>query len=118
VPRTHLPALPIPVRRPPTGTATWKSSAYGRICHDANVPRFLLDLGRDPAVGRRLMEPRLERFIGVIYRPDTELMSHYANASLSQQFDAFLWFDETSAVTPLGPEHARAGVPDTYPFGL
>jgi erythromycin esterase-like protein len=92
--------------------------SYERACHDANVPRFLLDLGRDQAVRRRLLEPRLERFIGVIYRPDTELMSHYSNASLPQQFDAFVWFDETSAVTPLGPEHAKAGVPDTYPFGL
>jgi protein-L-isoaspartate(D-aspartate) O-methyltransferase len=92
--------------------------SYERLCHDAGVARFLLDLGRQDAVRRRLLEPRLERFIGVIYRPDTELMSHYANASLPQQFDAFVWFDETSAVTPLGPAHARAGVPDTYPFGL
>ena len=50
--------------------------------------------------------------------PDAELMSHYSNASLPRQFDAFVWFDETSAVTPLGPEHARAGAPDTYPFGV
>jgi erythromycin esterase-like protein len=92
--------------------------SYERACHDANVPRFLLDLGRDHAVRRRLLEPRLERFIGVIYRPDTERMSHYANASLPKQFDAFVWFDETSAVTPLGPQHAKAGVPDTYPFGV
>ncbi|RUV63254.1 hypothetical protein EOA85_03895 [Mesorhizobium sp. M5C.F.Ca.IN.020.29.1.1] len=54
----------------------------------------------------------------MIYRPETELRSHYAAASLSQQFDAFVWFDETVAVTPLGPEHMGAGVPDTYPFGL
>jgi protein-L-isoaspartate(D-aspartate) O-methyltransferase len=92
--------------------------SYERLCHDADVPRFLLDLGRHEVLRRRLLEPRLERFIGVIYRPDTELMSHYADASLPQQFDAFVWFDETSAVTPLGPEHARPGVPDTYPFGL
>src|SRR5213079_1655956 len=92
--------------------------SYERLCHDAAVPRFLLDLGRDQALRRRLLEARLERFIGVIYRPDTELMSHYANASLPQQFDAFIWFDETWAVTPLAPEHSRAGVPDTYPFGL
>jgi hypothetical protein len=37
---------------------------------------------------------------------------------MPQQFDAFLWFDETNAVAPLGPEHRRAGLPDTYPFGL
>jgi erythromycin esterase-like protein len=92
--------------------------SYERACHDADVPCFLLDLGRDQALRRRLLEPRLERFIGVIYRPDTELMSHYATASLPQQFDGFVWFDETSAVTPLGSEHVRAGVPDTYPFGL
>jgi protein-L-isoaspartate(D-aspartate) O-methyltransferase len=94
------------------------SDSYERLCHDSEVPRFLLDLGRAQALRQRLLEPRLERFIGVIYRPDTELMSHYADASLPQQFDAFVWFDETSAVTPLGPEHAKPGVPDTYPFGL
>jgi len=92
--------------------------SYERLCHDASVARFMLDLGRDAGLRQRLLEPRLERFIGVIYRPDTELMSHYAEASLPQQFDAFVWFDETSAVTPLQPEAAKAGMPDTYPFGL
>src|SRR3954447_495499 len=94
--------------------------SYERLCHEAGVPRFLLDLaqGRHDALRWRLLEPRLERFIGVIYRPETELLSHYSHASLPQQFDAFVWFDETSAVTPLGPQHAKAGVPDTYPFGL
>jgi protein-L-isoaspartate(D-aspartate) O-methyltransferase len=93
--------------------------SYERLCHDARTPRFLLDLGRDEALRRRLAEPMLERFIGVIYRPDTELTSHYANASLPFQFDAYVWFDETAAVTPLGREHRKAGaVPDTYPFGL
>jgi protein-L-isoaspartate(D-aspartate) O-methyltransferase len=95
-----------------------RPDSYERLCHDAGIPRFLLDLRRDEALRRCLLEPRLERFIGVVYRPDTELTSHYADASLPRQFDAFVWFDETSAVTPLGPEHARAGVPDTYPFGL
>jgi protein-L-isoaspartate(D-aspartate) O-methyltransferase len=92
--------------------------SYERLCHEAGVPRFLLDLGRDEALRRRLLEPRLERFIGVIYRPDTELTSHYAEASLPRQFDAFVWLDETKALTPLGPQHARPGAPDTYPFGL
>ncbi|WP_159711619.1 protein-L-isoaspartate(D-aspartate) O-methyltransferase [Geminicoccus flavidas] len=92
--------------------------SYERLCHDAGIARFLLDPGRDEALRRRLLEPRLERFIGVIYRPETELMSHYADASLPQQFDAYVWFDETTALTPLGPEHHRPGVPDTYPFGV
>jgi protein-L-isoaspartate(D-aspartate) O-methyltransferase len=94
--------------------------SYERLCHDSGVSRFLLDLrkGRYDALRYRLLEPRLERFIGVIYRPDTELLSHYSDASLPQQFDAYVWFDETSAVMPLGPQHAKPGVPDTYPFGL
>jgi erythromycin esterase-like protein len=92
--------------------------SYERLCHDSGVPRFLLDTHREPAIRNRLIEPRLERFIGVIYRPETEVMSHYAEASLPQQFDAFLWFDETRAITPLGPQHARPGAPDTYPFAL
>src|SRR3954453_12283026 len=97
-----------------------RRDSYERLCHDAGVPRFLLDLAqeRHDALRRRLLEPRLERFIGVIYRPETELMSHYSEASLPRQFDAFVWFDETSAVTPLGPQHAKAGAPDTYPVGL
>jgi ELWxxDGT repeat protein len=94
--------------------------SYERLCHDAGVTRFLLDLrpGQHRALRQRLLQPRLERFIGVIYRPDTELLSHYADASLPQQFDSLVWFNETSAVTPLGPKHARPGLPETYPFGL
>ncbi len=97
-----------------------RADSYERLCHDAGVPRFLLDLAPDrhEAMRRRLLEPRLERFIGVIYRPETELMSHYSECTLPGQFDAFVWFDETSAVTPLGPEHVRQGLPDTWPFGL
>src|SRR5215217_8486394 len=56
--------------------------SYERLCHDAGVSRFLLDLrpGTNEALRRRLREPRLERFMGVIYRPDTELLSHYSEA--------------------------------------
>jgi erythromycin esterase-like protein len=94
------------------------SDSYERLFHDSGVLRFLLDMPRHDALRRSLLEPHLERFIGVIYRPESELISHYANASLPQQFDAFVWFDRTTAVTPLKPEHVQPGAPDTYPFGL
>jgi len=64
-----------------------------------------------------MLRPRLERAIGVIYRPETELQSHYFEAVLPRQFDEYIWFDRTRAVTPLGTEQLQ-GLPDTYPFGL
>ena len=94
--------------------------SYERVCHEAAVPRFLLPLRGSTGDGelrRRLMEPRLERAIGVIYRPETELASHYFRARLPRQFDEWIWFDETRAVRPLVTEEV-AGMPDTYPFGL
>jgi protein-L-isoaspartate(D-aspartate) O-methyltransferase len=60
---------------------------------------------------------RLERAIGVIYRPETEMASHYFRANLPQQFDEYVWFDDTSAVTPLDTAEVK-GLPDTYPFGV
>jgi protein-L-isoaspartate(D-aspartate) O-methyltransferase len=94
-----------------------RADSIERLCHDSALPRFLLDFARHPDVAGALAAERLERFIGVIYRPETELQSHYAEASLSRQFDAFLWFDQTRAVEEIEPEHAE-GVPDTFPFGV
>lgn len=95
-----------------------RADSWERLCHDARIARFLLDFERDRDLRRRLAEPKLERFIGVIYRPETELASHYASAVPAEQFDAYVWFDRTRAVTPLGPEHRREGLPETWPFGL
>ncbi|MDX1104347.1 protein-L-isoaspartate(D-aspartate) O-methyltransferase [Sinorhizobium medicae] len=92
--------------------------SYERVLHDSGVARFLIDFARHAPLSECLLKPMLERFIGVIYRPETERLSHYSHASLPRQFDAFVWFDETNPVEPLGPEHTRAGVPDTFPFGL
>ena len=80
--------------------------------------RFLPDLfsGKHEALRVGLSEPRLKRFIRVIYRPDTERWSHHSQAILPEQLDAYIWFDETRAVTPLGPEHRR-GMLATYPYG-
>ncbi|WP_375337306.1 erythromycin esterase family protein [Rhizobium binae] len=56
-------------------------------------------------------------YIGVIYRPETERWSHYSHASLPDQYDAFVWFDRTSAVTPLATQVAT-GEDETCSFGL
>jgi protein-L-isoaspartate(D-aspartate) O-methyltransferase len=93
--------------------------SYERVCHEVHTDNFLLPL-RNPLqqiTRTRLLTERLERAIGVIYRPEAELQSHYFYASLPRQFDEYIWFDETRAVTPLTRESAK-GMPDTFPFGL
>jgi protein-L-isoaspartate(D-aspartate) O-methyltransferase len=92
--------------------------SYERLCHDAGIPRFMLPLrDQNRAYTQGLLQPRLERAIGVIYRPETERASHYFEAVLPRQFDEYIWFDRTTAVTPLKTA-AIGGLPDTYPFGV
>lgn len=94
-------------------------NSYEQLCHATGVARFMLGLrGRGDLCGPRgLGKERLERAIGVIYRPETELASHYFRANLPQQFDEYVWFDNTRAVTPLDTAEIK-GLPDTYPFGV
>lgn len=94
--------------------------SYEALLHDAGIPAFLLcPLGMS-ASGRALREPRLQRAIGVIYRPETERQSHWFAACASQQFDALVHIDVTRAVEPL----ERTGTwelgepPETYPTAL
>ena len=93
--------------------------SYERLFHEAGVARFLLDLraGQHPELRERPARDAARAFIGVIYRPDTERWSHYTDVELPRQFDAYVWFDRTRAITPLTDEHGR-GVPETWPFGL
>ena len=84
---------------------------------DAGLSPSLTSWRGQPLVARALSSVRLERAIGVVYRPQTEFRSHYFQASLSRQFDAYVWFEQTSAVKPL-PGAPPEGAPDIYPFGL
>jgi erythromycin esterase-like protein len=101
-----------------------RDDSWEILAHDTGVSSFVLDLRRDridPTLRAALAaEQRLQRFIGVIYRPDTERSSHYSQTFLYKQFDGYIWFDETQAVnsmeviqpaTPLGKG-------ETYPFGF
>jgi len=93
--------------------------SYERLCHESKTDNFLLPLSKplQETTRNELLAERLERAIGVIYHPETELQSHYFYASLPRQFDEYIWFDETRAVEPLTRETTK-GMPDTFPFGL
>ena len=88
--------------------------------HDTGTTRFLLPLRDDAALRSLLASPRLQRAIGVIYRPDTERQSHYFYTRLAQQYDAVIHIDDTSAVEPLdvGPVWIDGEVPETFPSGI
>ncbi len=95
------------------------AESHERVFRDAGIPRSLTDWRRPDRGDLRaaLSHPRLERAIGVVYRPETERYSHYFEAVMADQFDAFVWFEETQAVTPLKAGHGK-GMPETYPFGV
>jgi erythromycin esterase-like protein len=96
------------------------SGSYERLFHDVQVPQFLMSLGAGGRAAELLRDPRLERAIGVIYRPQTERMSHYFQAALPQQFDAVIHWDQTRAVEPLEvfPAPETHEVEETFPTGV
>ena len=95
---------------------------FADVSATRDMPRFLLALRRDEAAARALAASRLQRAIGVIYRPETERLSHYYEVELSRQFDAMIHIDETTALRGLEPgEHWERGVeevPETFPSGM
>jgi erythromycin esterase-like protein len=94
-----------------------RPDSWERVFLEAGRPRALTTWRRNGRLSADLAVRRLERAIGVIYRPQTERWSHYFDAHLSEQFDALVWFEETTPVIPL-PGAPAEGAPDIYPFGL
>jgi erythromycin esterase-like protein len=93
------------------------TESYERTFHDSGVPNFCLDLRQALNATEDSHTPRPERAIGVIYRPEREVASHYFQAVLPKQFDEYVWFDETKAIAPFETKTLEE-MPDTYPFGL
>jgi erythromycin esterase-like protein len=94
--------------------------SYESVFHQVQMSAFQLNLRDEGKAREALRVPHLERAIGVIYRPESERLSHYFNARLSDQFDAVLHFDETQALEPLertaGWESGE--FPETFPWGV
>jgi erythromycin esterase-like protein len=94
--------------------------SFEELFHRVGVSDFLLTLRGDVSLAGALSDTRLERAIGVIYRPETERLSHYFEARLPEQFDAVVHLDETCAVEPLDRTVGweQGDPPDTFPTGL
>ena len=96
------------------------AGSYEALFHETGRPNFLVDLTTRGPVVTGLGQPRLERAIGVIYRPETERASHYFHAVLPRQFDAVLYYGRTRAVEPLEQTGLweRGEVAETFPTAL
>ena len=93
--------------------------SYEALFHSYGMPRFLLSLEESARLPAAVLDERLQRAIGVIYRPETERLSHYFRARLAEQFDAMIHIDETSALAPLEPFSEKSEeAPETYPTGV
>ena len=97
-----------------------RADSYEGLFHRVGLPAFALVLEPGKHVTAGLREQMLERAIGVVYLPETELSSHYFEARLSDQFDAVIHFDQTRAVEPLESIGKQSlGEPDeTFPSGI
>jgi protein-L-isoaspartate(D-aspartate) O-methyltransferase len=95
------------------------ADSYEGLCHKVATNNFLLPLSKpiQPALRKRLLAERLERSVGAIYRPESELQNHYFHTCLPQQFDEYIWFDETRAVEPLNRVNG-GGLLANFPFGV
>jgi erythromycin esterase-like protein len=87
--------------------------SWEELFHERGPSAFLVDASE-------LHGRRLERAIGVVYRPETERISHYFHARMGAQFDAVIHLDETTALEPLerSSEWEAGELPETYPFGV
>jgi erythromycin esterase-like protein len=94
--------------------------SYEALFHETGVAQVLLAIRNNETASKYLSEPRLERAIGVIYRPESERISHYFYVRLPEQFDAVIHFDQTRAVEPLErtARWERGELPETYPVGV
>lgn len=94
--------------------------SFEALFHDVGIERFALLLRGNRELARALAAPRLQRAIGVIYRPETERQSHYFKARLPRQFDAIVHIDRTRALEPLdrSEPHSQGEAPETYPSGV
>jgi erythromycin esterase-like protein len=95
-----------------------RGGSYERLFHDVGMRRFLVLMDTEP-VRSALRTPRLERAIGVVYKPETERASHYFRARLAEQFEAVMHIDTTTALNPLEKwSSEESDLPETYPTGV
>jgi erythromycin esterase-like protein len=92
--------------------------SWGALMREAGPDQFLLDLrAAEGPLTEALAGERIERYIGVLYMRQTERPSHYIPSAIGQEYDAYIWLEETQAVEPVPLEEIEA-LPEEHPFAL
>ncbi len=103
--------MDIPEARPGSLEALLK-----RACQSIGSDNFFMTLD-DVDEHSPLNDLKGHRAIGVVYWPGQEKISHYVPTKMAQRYDAFIYLNETSALTPLSVAFNPEEIPQTYPFG-
>lgn len=81
-----------------------REGSIERILSEVGYEDFILVFDEASREKEHLLKPMGHRAIGVTYDPDMEHLGNYVPTILPLRYDAFLFFEETRALTPLGPE--------------
>ena len=95
--------------------------SWEALLHETGQGDFLFDIPKSGVLANELRQQRLQRAIGVIYRPETERFSHYVEVRLPDQFDLLIHLDVTSALQPLDADsgwETAEELPETFPFAV
>lgn len=90
------------------------------LFHALETPAFLLLMDSSHDYLADMNREMLQRAIGVVYRPETERLSHYFYARLMEQFNAVIHFDQTNALQPLeiSAGWEQGETVETFPSGV
>ncbi len=74
--------------------------SYEHLMQQAGISPMLM-LFDNPEEHQPLLQPRGNRAIGVVYHPERDAAQNYVQTIMPLRYNAFLFFEETQALTPL-----------------
>lgn len=108
------------MRVPEARRGSWEDvmhSALTSVGEEWNAGLLLFDGTGDGGIPE-LEEPIAHRAIGVVYEPEHEHWGNYVPTIVPRRYDAFVFIDETTALSPLHMPVNVAEVPETFPSGM
>jgi erythromycin esterase len=107
------------MRVPAARTGSWEDIMHHVVTtSDSKQSAALLVFEDAPDGGiAGLDEPMAHRAIGVVYDPDHEGWGNYVPTIVPSRYDAFIFIDETRALSPLHMPVKVGAVPETFPSG-